>query len=171
VNAASYVNLYESFAISTNIIRRRLAAIDKNKSAVSDVSGKILKLGGEAMISYFARLLVILNNATIPSDWEKALMIAIYRGRDRSLVSNHRPVSSTSVVSKQMEHVIASYLREIWDKKDCIFEGQHGFRPGFSCESKVIKVCQDIADSLDNEGRTDAIMMDFSKAFDLVPHD
>jgi hypothetical protein len=30
---------------------------------------------------------------------------------------------------------------------------------------------QDIADSLDNGGRSDAIIMDFSKAFDLIPHD
>jgi hypothetical protein len=32
-------------------------------------------------------------------------------------------------------------------------------------------VCQDIADSLDEGVRTDAIVIDFSKAFDLVPHD
>jgi len=51
-----------------------------------------------------------------------------------------------------------------------LYEGQHGFRPGYSCESQVIKLCQDIADSLDNGDRIDAIVVDFSKAFDLVPH-
>jgi hypothetical protein len=70
-----------------------------------------------------------------------------------------------------MEHVIASYLRKVWDKKDWLFEGRHGFRPGYSCESQVITVRQDIAESLDNGGRLDAIITDFSKAFDLVPHD
>jgi hypothetical protein len=35
----------------------------------------------------------------------------------------------------------------------------------------VITVYQDIADSLDNGSSTDAIIIDFSKAFDLVPHD
>jgi len=48
--------------------------------------------------------------------------------------------------------------------------GQHGFRLGHSCESQVITVCKDTADSLDNEDRIDAIIIDFSKAFDLVPH-
>jgi hypothetical protein len=52
-----------------------------------------------------------------------------------------------------------------------LFEGLHGFRPGYSCESQVITVCQNIADSLDNEGRIDAVVINFSKAFDLVPHD
>jgi len=48
---------------------------------------------------------------------------------------------------------------------------QHGFSPGYSCDSHLVKVCQDIADSLDEGLRTDAIIIDFSKAFDLVPHD
>ena len=65
-----------------------------------------------------------------------------------------------------MEHIIASYLRQVWDKNDWLYEGQHGFRPGYSCESQVITVCQDIADSLDNGDRIDAIIVDFSKAFD-----
>jgi hypothetical protein len=69
-----------------------------------------------------------------------------------------------------MEHVIASYLRQLWDKNDWLYEGQHGFRPGYSCESQVITVRQDIADSLDNGDKIDAIIIDFSKAFVLVPH-
>ena len=52
-----------------------------------------------------------------------------------------------------------------------LYEGQHGFRPGYSCESHVVAVCQDIADSLNEVGKTDAKIIDFSKAFDLVPHD
>jgi hypothetical protein len=70
-----------------------------------------------------------------------------------------------------MEHVIAGYLRQIWDKNDWLYDGQHGFRPGYSCESQVITVFQDLADSLDEGVSVDAIIIDFSKAFDLVPHD
>jgi hypothetical protein len=45
------------------------------------VSGKILKLGGKAMIPYLAHLLdITINNATISSDWKKAIVIPIYKG-------------------------------------------------------------------------------------------
>ena len=97
-------------------------------------------------------------------------MIPIHKGGDRSLVTNYKTVSLTSVVCKQMEHVIASYLQQVWDKNDWLYEGQHGFRPGYSCESQVITVCQDIADSLDNGDRINAIIIYFPKAFGLVPH-
>jgi hypothetical protein len=72
-----------------------------------------------------------------------------------------------------MEHIIAGYLRQVWNKKDWLYDGQHGFRLGYSCESKVFTVCQDTADSLDEGVSIDAIIIDFSKAFDLpvVPND
>jgi hypothetical protein len=113
----------------------------------------------------------MINNATIPSDWKKAIVVPIYKAGDRSAVTNYRLVSLTSVVCKQMEHAIAGYLRQVWEKSEWLYEGQHGFRPGYSCESQTVTVCQDIADSLDEGERTDTIIIDFSKAFDLVPHD
>jgi len=162
----------ELFTIDTKIIRKMIAAIRKNKSVgVDGFSIGILKLGGEAIIPYLARLLdITMNNCTLPGDWKKATVIPIHKGSDRSLVTNYRPVSLTSVVCKQMEHVIASYLRQVWDKNYLLYEGQHGFRPGYSCESQVTTVCQDIADSLDNEDRIDPIVIEFSEVFDLVPH-
>jgi len=68
--------------------------------------------------------------------------------KPQSAVTNYRPISLTCVVCKQLEHV-AGYLRQVWDKNDWLYEGQHGFRPGYSREIQVITVCQDIADSLD----------------------
>jgi len=52
-----------------------------------------------------------------------------------------------------------------------VIQEQHVFRPGYSCESQIITVCQDIPDSLDEAARLEAIIVDFSKVFDLVPHD
>jgi hypothetical protein len=43
--------------------------------------------------------------------------------------------------------------------------------PEFSCELQVITICEDISDSLDNGARIDDVIIDFSKDFDLVPHD
>ena len=59
----------------------------------------------------------------------------------------------------------------MWEDRKWLYEGQHGFRPGYSCESQIITVCQDISDTLDEAARLDMIITDFSKAFELVPHD
>jgi len=70
-----------TFTIYTKIIRR-IAATGKNKSVGPDgVSGKILKLGVEAMIPYPARLLdITMNNGTLPGDSKKATVIPIHKG-------------------------------------------------------------------------------------------
>ena len=111
-----------------------------------------------------------MKNGTLPDDWKRATVIPIHKAGDRSLVTNYRPVSLTLVVCKQMEHAIASYLRQVWDNNDLLYDGQHGFGPGYSSESQVITACQDNVDGLDNGDRIDAIIVDFLKAFDLVPH-
>ncbi len=117
--------------------RKRLSASGKKKSVGPDgIPGVTLKLGGEAMIPYLASLVdVTLNNTSLPDDWRKAIVIPIFKGGDRSTVGDYRPVSLTLVVCKQMEHVIAGYLRQIWEKSRWLYECQHGFRLGYSCKS------------------------------------
>jgi hypothetical protein len=75
-------NTGEPFTTDRKIIRRRVKAIGKNKSVRPDrVSGDILRLGGEAMISYLARLLdTTMNNGLLPENWKRATVIPIYKG-------------------------------------------------------------------------------------------
>jgi hypothetical protein len=74
-----------------------------------------------------------MNNGALPGDWRRATVVPVHKGGDRSLVTNYTPVRLTSVVCKQMEHAIDLYLRQMWEKIDWLYEGQHGFRPGYSC--------------------------------------
>jgi hypothetical protein len=40
-----------------------------------------------------ARILEIsLNNATLPSDWKKAILVPIYKGGDRSAFTKYRSI-------------------------------------------------------------------------------
>ena len=70
-----------------------------------------------------------------------------------------------------MEHTIAGYIRQVWEDRDWLYEGEHGFRPRYSCESQIIAVCQDVSDSLDEAARLDAIIIDFRKLFVLILKD
>jgi hypothetical protein len=70
-----------------------------------------------------------------------------------------------------MEHVIAGYMRQVWENSVCLYQGKHGYRPGYSCESQIIAVSQDISESLDEATMPDAIIIILSKAFHRVPHD
>jgi len=76
-----------------------------------------------------------MNNNAIPGDRKKAIVVPVCKGEGRSVVRNYRPVSLNSAVWKQMEHVIAGYLRKSLEMCGWLYEVQHGFRAGYSCES------------------------------------
>jgi hypothetical protein len=63
----------------------KLLKIGRYKSVGPDgVPGEILKLGGESITSFQARILEIsLKNATVPSDWKRATVVPIYKRGDR----------------------------------------------------------------------------------------
>ena len=56
------------------------------------------------------------------------------------------------------------------EKHNILNDEQHGFRKGRSCETQLALTINDLAKILDKQGQADVIIMDFSKAFDLVPH-
>jgi len=98
---------------------------------------------------------------------KKAIVVPIYKVGDRSVAGNYRPVSLTSVVLKQMDHFIVRHLRQDEEMSGWLYEGQNCFRARYSRDSQVVTACQDIANSLGEGHRTDAIM-DFSKAYEFV---
>ena len=95
---------------------------------------------------------------------------AIYKKGDCHDPKNYRPVSLTSVPCKLMEHIIFHSVMVHNDKHSILVNYQHGFRSGHSTESQLVVTVEDIAKSLDDRGRVDALVLDFSKAFDTVPH-
>ena len=58
------------------------------------------------------------------------------------------------------------------DAHNILTDSQHGFRPKRSCETQLITTHHDIARLLDRPDtkQVDAILLDFAKAFDKVPH-
>ena len=56
------------------------------------------------------------------------------------------------------------------EKYNVLTNIQHGFRHKRSCESQLLTATNDFMNCFDNKGHIDAILLDFSKAFDSVPH-
>ena len=46
----------------------------------------------------------------VPNEWKKAKVVPVYMKGGRSLVSNYRPISPTSVFCKTMEHITSSII-------------------------------------------------------------
>ena len=65
---------------------------------------------------------------------------------------------------------MASNMMEHLESNNILYEMQHAFRSNRSCESQIISLAHQLAQNNDKNIQTDLIIMDFSKAFDKVPH-
>ena len=86
------------------------------------------------------------------------------------MASNYRPVSLTCVSCKLLEHILCSHIRDYLDRHNILSPYQHGFRKKLSCESQILVTTHDLLKRLDKREEVDVAILDFSKAFDVVPH-
>ena len=81
-------------------------------------------------------------------------------------------MSLISIPCKLFEHIIVSKTWEHLNKYNIISNLQHGFRSGLSCETQLIDALYDWTEVLNRgSGQVDCTVLDFSKAFDVVPHE
>lgn len=143
-------------------------------TAASDHTGfnhKILKNVSQGIHRILSALFTqSLSSGLIPEDWRIAKVIPIFKSGDRSSPLNYRPISLTSTICKLLEHVIHSQVINYLEEHNIIFKYQHGFRKGYSCDTQLAGFIHDLHSSVNAGVQTDSIFLDFSKAFDRVPH-
>ena len=96
---------------------------------------------------------------------------AIYKKGEKFKASNYRPVSLICISCKMFEHIIVSNIMRHLDTNNILTDCQHGFRPRRSCETQLITLVDELVKSLNKGKQHDLAILDFSKAFDRVPHE
>ena len=111
------------------------------------------------------------NTGTLPEVWKSAWITPVFKKGSKSEAANYRPVSLTCVACKLLEHVLCSHIRDHLDRNGVLCPNQHGFRKKLSCESQLLVTTHDLLSRLDSREEVDIAILDFSKAFDVVPHE
>ena len=90
------------------------------------------------MLLYYCSNFISLETGTIPDDWKKAYVTPIFKSGNHTCPRNYHPISLTSIISKVMEHILASNIMHHLDTNFILSETQHGFRHSQSCETQLI---------------------------------
>ena len=105
-----------------------------------------------------------------PEVWKSAKVVALFKGRDKALKDNYRPISILPTISKIIErsaHVqLCSYLEE----NKLLSQSQFGFRQKRSTPTDLITFTDQILESMDKGYVTGAVFLDLRKAFDTIDH-
>jgi len=70
-----------------------------------------------------------------------------------------------------MEHIICKHIHNHLEKYDILTSFQHGFRKAHSCETQSLLTVDDLMRSFHQKIQSDIAILEFSRAFDRVPHE
>ena len=158
-------------SIDTKGVLKLLKNLKNKAQGPDEVTTGILKLTADQIAEPLAKLFQqSLDEGILPDDWCRANITPIFKKGKRQKPENYRPVSLTSICCKLLEHIICKQTLKHLDIHNILTNRQHGFRSGHSCESQLIITANDLAKSMNDKVQTDMAILDFSKAFDKVPH-
>ena len=127
------------------------------------------------LASYLKKPLAFLFNKTletgeVPDDWKRANISSIFKKGAKNRAENYRPISLTSIVCKLMEKFIKQAILDYLLENDLLSNKQHGFISGRSTVTQLLRYLDECIEEISDGSVVDAIYLDFSKAFDTVPH-
>ena len=99
-----------------------------------------------------------------------AKVVPVYKGGSKTDIKNYRPISLLATFSKVFEKLMHNRVINFLDTYNILCENQYGFRPGRSCEHALLNAKDTILNSMSKKQVTLLLLIDFSKAFDLVDH-
>ncbi len=154
-------------------VRKLLSELNASKASGPDnIPCRVLKELADELAPVLTLLYTqSLETGEVPKDWSKADITPIFKKGSIHEAANYRPVSLTCVACKLLEHIISKHIHDHLDKHQILTPVQHGFRSSHSCESQLLVTVDDLLRLRDKKVQIDMAILDFSKAFDTVPHD
>ena len=110
------------------------------------------------------------KEGVFPQSLKLARVVPVFKNGSKTDVSNYRPISLLSSFSKIYEKLMHARIVNFMEMNKSIHELQYGFRSGRSCEHALLKAQSLLLNSLNKKQISLLLLIDFSKAFDMVDH-
>jgi hypothetical protein len=166
------IEVLETIEMTDEKVYEALKKLKPNKTGGVDGLNSTFIIGVAEAIVEPLRIIYTktLSSGVVPIDWKNANVTAIFKKGSKKNPENYRPVSLTSHACKCFERVLKDEIVNHLENKRLIIESQHGFRANRSCLTNLLESSEWVTKLVDEGSPVDIIYLDFSKAFDKVPH-
>ena len=157
--------------VDTTTVQKQIRKLGVKKATGFDgISAKIVKIAEPAILQ---PLTLLLNKSVecsvFPDNLKCAQVVPLHKKNSTLVKSNYRPVSILPIFSKIFERVMFDQIIEFFYIHFNPYLS--AFRPGFGCQSVLLRILEDWRKALDDNLYVATVLMDLSKAFDCLPHD
>ncbi|XP_065664405.1 uncharacterized protein LOC136086066 [Hydra vulgaris] len=143
----------------------------KKSIGVDNISGNIIinsiKLITIPLLCIFN---LSLKEGVFPEKIKIARVVLIFKSGDPSDVTNYRPISVLTCISKVLERIMYNRLYSFLIQNNILYNKQFGFKSGHSTDHAILHLVHDIFKGFNEKKYTLGVFIDLSKAFDTVDH-
>ena len=130
------------------------------KDAVEIVSGPLTKIFNRS-----------LDTGVFPDLWKLARVAPIFKAGQKSELTNYRPISVVSILSRLLEKMAHDQLFS--HMKDCglLSDNQFAFRKLHNTQTSIMNITETWFRNINEQKTNLSVFLDLKKAFDTVDHD
>ena len=149
-----------------------LRTLDTTKAAgVDGISARVLKMAAPGISHSLTSLFnFCLESGQLPDEWKHAKVTPVPKVSMPDTADKFRPISVLPVVAKMFERIVHHHVSAYLQEHSLLHESQSGFRPHHSTQDVLVSTVEDWRQEVDRDKLVGTIMVDLSKAFDIVDH-
>jgi len=159
--------------ISTTDLKEIIKELPNKSSALDAIPIFIFKHCEEELIGIVQ---FIVNQSLTTGKFPDRLKSAMIRpslkkpGLDTDDLTNYRPISNLSYLSKLIEKIVNNQLTTYINENNLFADFQSSYRKFHSCETAVTRIHNDILMMVDQKRNVILLLLDLSAAFDTINH-
>ena len=160
------------FPVSSGECFTHIQSLKKTKNyCKNSISVELFKFAAPQLLD---TLCSVINESfqigVFPQQLKCATIVPIFKGGDKEIMSNYRPISILPFLSKLFEKCLLKRLKSFLNKFSIISEYQFGFMKGKSTSDALTTMTNYLYAAIDDKKHTIAVTIDYRKAFDTVNH-
>ena len=130
-----------------------MKSCNKVVPVIDTIAGPLLKCNVNTLAPVLTRVVnSSIETSIVPCVMKHAVVTPLIKktGLDPEKMTNYRPISNLSFVSKLLEKHVATQVRQHLEENGLFDVFQSAYRPAHSCETALVRIQDDILQSLDN---------------------
>ena len=159
--------------VDARYVKKAVMGSKNSKSPGPDkIPTKLLKYA----VEYICQPLAMIFNASLekgifPDMWKLARITPIYKSGQKSDLSNYRPISVLSVLSRLLEKLAHDQLYDFCRTNDSFSKNQFAFWKLHRTITSTLNIMETWYKNIDERKLNASVFLDLKKAFDTVDHD
>ena len=136
--------------LSTEHILRELLSLNHRKATgLDNTAPRFLKEGAHQLAPIIRHIINLsITNNHVPEHLKHAKVETLFKKNDKLDVSNYRPISVLSCVSKILEKCVHDQIQKYLIDNNLIYQYQSGFRPGYPTDTCLIHLTDFVKDNI-----------------------